>query len=299
METIEQLKVHYRWSSEVDEHLKRLHGFGEKYKEPFIEGLYDYLANFEDTRKYLPDENVMGRHKEKLKNWFVGLFSGKCDSGYMRNLYRIGEVHVKLGLPPHYVIASMNFVRLFLSDKVTQEFGSSKDRDEIMKSVNKILDVNLDIMTSSYREEELKLYLASGKYQKMLIDNVRRISWFFDFFIVLAFTLVGLFLITHIGREIFSVLEGELQLERGAINIMGSMLILYAVSELLSEGIKHIRGGALGLKVFVTVALAAIIRKVLILSLSPEQTKELLILAALLLSLGVTYWLIRKAEEKI
>jgi uncharacterized membrane protein (DUF373 family) len=79
---------------------------------------------------------------------------------------------------------------------------------------------------------------------------------------------------------------------------MGSMLILYAVSELLTEGIKHIRKGALGLKVFITVALAAIIRKVLILSLSPEQSNELLILAGLFLSLGITYWLIRKAEEK-
>lgn len=297
METIDQLKVHYQWSPAVDEHLKKLRGFGEKYKEPFIEGLYDYLTNFEDTRKYLPDENVMGRHKEKLKHWFVALFSGKYDSGYMRNLYRIGEVHVKLGLPPHYVIASMNFVRQFLSEKLTLEFGSSRERDEIMQSVNTILDVNLDIMTSSYREEELKLYLASGRYQKVLIENVRRASWFFDFFIVLAFTLVGLFLIAHIGHEIYSVFRGVLPLERGAISIMGSMLILYAVSELLSEGIKHIRGGALGLKVFVTVALAAIIRKVLILSLSPEQVTELLILAALLLSLGITYWLIRKAEE--
>ena len=299
METIQQLKAHYQWTVQVDEDLKRLQGFGEEYKERFIEGLYAYLANFEDTRHYLPDENVVGRHREKLKNWFVRLFSGKYDTGYMRHLYRIGEVHVKLGLPPHYVTASMNFVRLFLFERLTNAFGCTRERDVLVESVNKILDLNLDIMTSSYREEELKRYLATGRFQKILIENVRRASWFFDFFIVLAFSLVGLFLIARIGLEILSVLRGEMALDIGAIHIMGSMLILYAVSELLAEGIKHIRGGALGLKVFVTVALAAIIRKILILSLAQEQIQELLTLAVLLLTLGITYWLIGRTEARM
>lgn len=298
METIEQLKTHYRWNAEVDEHLKKLEAFGEKYKVEFIEGLYDYLATFEDTRTYLPDEQVMGRHKDKLMKWFGALFSGRHDAQYMRNLYRIGEVHVKLGLPPHYVNASMGFVRRFIGEKLTLELGRSEERDAVAESVDKVLDVNLDVMTSSYREEELKLYLASGKYQKILIENVRRASWFFDMFIVVAFSVVGLFLITRIGQEMFAVVAGDVALEKGAISVMGSMLILYAISELLGEGIKHIRGGALGLKVFVTVALAAIIRKILIVSLSSEQSQELFVLALLLFSLGVTYWLIRRAEEK-
>lgn len=298
METIEQLKTHHRWNAEVDEHLKKLEAFGEKYKVEFIEGLYDYLATFEDTRTYLPDEQVMGRHKDKLMKWFVALFSGRHDAQYMRNLYRIGEVHVKLGLPPHYVNASMGFVRRFIGEKLTREFGRSEERDAVAESVDKILDINLDVMTSSYREEELKLYLASGKYQKMVIESVRRASWFFDVFIVVAFSVVGLFLIAHISHEVFSVLKGDALFERGAISIMGAVLILYALSELLGEAVKHIRGGALGLKAFVTVALAAIIRKILIVSLSSEQSQELFVLALLLFSLGVTYWLIRKAEEK-
>jgi len=298
METIEQLKIHYRWNTQVEEHLKSLQDFGEKYKEQFIEGFYSYLENFEDMRKYFPNESVLGRQKEKLKNWFVALFSGRYDNEYMRKLYRVGGVHVKLGLPLHYVIASMNFVRLFLSDRLTQEFGRSKERDEIMASVDKALDINLDVITSSYREEELKLYLASGKFQKLLIESVRRASSFFDFFVIVAFAFVGSFLIARIGYEIFTVLKMEVSPEHGAISILGSLLILYAVLELLGEELRHIRGGALGLRVFVAVALAAIIRKVIILSLSPEQMNELLILAVLILSLGVTYWLIHKAEEK-
>jgi uncharacterized membrane protein (DUF373 family) len=138
-----------------------------------------------------------------------------------------------------------------------------------------------------------------GKYQKILIENIRRISWFFDFFIVLTLAVVGLFLIVWIIYEIWLILTGVLPLERGGLSVLGSILILYAISELLSEEIKHIKGSALSLKIFVGVALAAVIRKVLIISLSPEKVQELITLSLVILALGVVFWLIYRVESKL
>ncbi|WP_333784928.1 phosphate-starvation-inducible PsiE family protein [Thermocrinis sp.] len=70
---------------------------------------------------------------------------------------------------------------------------------------------------------------------------------------------------------------------------MRSGLILYAISELLSKEIKHIKGSPLSLKVFVGVALAAVIRKVLVTSLSPEKVQELINLSFVILSLGIVF----------
>lgn len=81
------------------------------------------------------------------------------------------------------------------------------------------------------------------------------------------------------------------------MSILGSVLILYAISELLSEEIKHIKGGTVSIKAFVGVALAAVIRKVLILSLSPERFMELITLSLVLFSLGLVYWIIHKVES--
>ncbi|MCS7277687.1 MAG: phosphate-starvation-inducible PsiE family protein [Aquificaceae bacterium] len=112
-----------------------------------------------------------------------------------------------------------------------------------------------------------------------------------------SLSMVGLFLMVWIVYEFYLVLIGQLPLERGGLSILGSVLILYAVSELLSEEVKHIRGGAISIKAFVGVALAAVIRKVLIISLSPEKMQELITLALVLLSLGLVYWLIHKVER--
>jgi uncharacterized membrane protein (DUF373 family) len=272
---------------------------GEKYKEEFVEEFYRYLENFPDAGKYLSSKEVRERHKEKIKRWFVSLFTSKYDAQYLRRLYRVGETHLKIGLPPHYVQASMNFVRGYLMNIINREMGTSAEASRILLSINKALDINLDVMINSFREEELRLYLATGKYQKLLIENVRRVSWFFDFFIVLTLAVVGVFLIVWIIYEIWLILTGVLPLERDGLSVLGSILILYAISELLSEEIKHIKGSALSLKIFVGVALAAVIRKVLIISLSPEKFQELITLSLVILALGVVFWLIYRVESKL
>lgn len=270
METIEKLKVHYNWTEEDEENLRRIAWMGEKYKEEFVEEFYRYLENFPDAGKYLSSKEVRDRHEEKIKRWFVSLFTSKYDAQYLKGLYSVGEDHLKIGLPLHYVQALISFVRSYLMNIISREMGTSAETSKILISVNKALDINLDVMNNSFREEELRLRDSMGKYQKILIENIKRISWFFDFFIVLTLAVVGVFLIVWIIYEIWLILTGVLPLERGGLSVLGSILILYAISELLSEEIKHIKGSALSLKVFVGVALAAVIRKVLIISLSPE-----------------------------
>ncbi len=299
METIEELKVHYSWTKEDEDNLSQISWIGERYKEEFIEEFYRYLENFSDTSKYLPDEATRKRHKEKVKYWFASLFTSRYDARYLRRLYRIGETHVRIGLPPHYVQASMNFVRNYIADKLNKEMGCTPEMNRILKSVNKALDINLDVMINSFREEELRLYLAAGKYQRILIENIRRVSWFFDTFIILTLAVVGVFLIFWILYEVWLALSGSLPLERGGLSILGSVLVLYAISELLTEEIRHIRGSALSLKVFVGVALAAVIRKVLVISLSPEKVQELITLSAVTLALGIVFWLIYRVESRI
>jgi len=299
METIEGLKVHYNWTQEDEENLRRVSWIGEKYKEEFVEEFYRYLENFPDAGKYLSSKEVRDRHKEKIKSWFVSLFTSKYDAQYLKGLYGLGEDHLKIGLPLHYVQALISFVRGYLMNIVNREMGVSAEANRILLSVNKALDINLDVMINSFREEELRLHDSMGKYRKLLIENIRRISWFFDFFIVLTLSVVGLFLILWIIYEIWLILTGELPLERGGLSILGSILILYAISELLSEEIKHLKGSALSLKIFVSVALAAVIRKVLIISLSPEKVQELITLSLVILALGVVFWLIYRVESKL
>ncbi|MEW6655917.1 MAG: phosphate-starvation-inducible PsiE family protein [Aquificota bacterium] len=135
------------------------------------------------------------------------------------------------------------------------------------------------------------------KRQRVLLLSIKGVAWLFDAFVILTLATVGIFLMVWIVYEFYLVMTGALPLERGGLSILGSVLILYAISELLSEEIKHIKGGTVSIKAFVGVALAAVIRKVLILSLSPERFMELITLSLVLFSLGLVYWIIHKVES--
>lgn len=135
------------------------------------------------------------------------------------------------------------------------------------------------------------------KRQRILLFSIKGAAWLFDVFVVLTLATVGIFLMVWIVYEFYLVITGELPLERGGLSILGSVLILYAISELLSEEIKHIKGGTVSIKAFVGVALAAVIRKVLIISLSPEKVMELITLSVVLFALGLVYWIIHKVES--
>lgn len=299
METAEEQKVHFRWGKEDEENLKELRGFAEKYKDEFTERLYSYLANFPDFVKYLPTEDARENHQKQLKEWFVSLFDGDYEAGYLRRLYKIGEAHVKVGLPPHYVNTTMNFKREFIREKLIEEFGYTAELERLMKSVDKIIDLNLDIMTGSYREEELKYYLARGKLQRKMIENIRKVSHGFEIFIVVALIAAGLFLVFTIIYEATILVTGQISLDQGVLSILGLILILYAIYELLGEEIRHIRGAALSIKAFIGLALAAVVRKVLLVSLTPEKVYEIIAIGFLLLVLGVVYWIIYKAEKEV
>ncbi|MFN4319018.1 MAG: phosphate-starvation-inducible PsiE family protein [Aquificaceae bacterium] len=135
------------------------------------------------------------------------------------------------------------------------------------------------------------------KRQRVLLLSIKGVAWLFAAFVILTLATVGIFLMVWIVYEFYLVIAGLLPLERGGLSILGSVLILYAISELLSEEIKHLKGGPVSIRAFVGVALAAVIRKVLILSLSPERYMELITLSAILLSLGLVYWIIHRVES--
>jgi uncharacterized membrane protein (DUF373 family) len=61
----------------------------------------------------------------------------------------------------------------------------------------------------------------------------------------------------------------------------------------------HLRGGTFALEGFLTLAIAALIRKILIFSLSPAKTTDVVMYGVLVLCLGVSYWLITHQSNSL
>ncbi len=297
MERFEQVLKDFDFTERDIKNINYLKPVMEKYKEEFIERFYQFIFRFPETKKFLKDDATVKRHQDKLREWYADLLSGKYDYAYFLRLYRIGEKHVDIGLPTHYVNASFNFIRRFFIEKINKEFGLSEERNQLVVSIGKLLDINLDILTAAYREEELSRYQVMTKIEKTLFVVSKKFSDMLDFTLVGALILVSFFVLGLFIYDIYQLVMGLVPIEKGILMTLGTLLILWAVSELMQEEIKHLKGGGFAIGAFIGVALAAVIRKILIVSLSAEKALELLSYGAIVLSLGIVYWLLAKKNR--
>jgi len=294
MENIERIKAHYNFTTGDVKNLKRLEPLMEGHKDEFVVEFYNYVKNFEEAHKYLKDPQTIKRHQDALKIWFMDLFNGEYSFKYLNELEKVGMTHVKINLPAHYVNAAFHFVKDFAHGVIHKEVESPDDRVYLGRSVIKILDINLDIFTSSYIEEEKRFFL-SQKVESFLIQVANRVSHGLNLTLVLGLVGLGVMVIGLFAYDIMHILDGKL--EQGILSTLGSLLMLWVVIELMDTEIKHLKGGKFAIKVFISVALVAMIRKILVTSLQHDAVEAQISLVVAVAVLGAVYWLIAKVEK--
>lgn len=294
METIERIKAHYRFSDEDVVNLTSLRPVMERHREEFVTEFYNYVKRFEEAHKFLKDEPTIRRHQEALKVWFMKLFAGSYDSLYLAELGKVGEAHVKISLHAHYVNAAFHFVKRYIHETLKKEYADQEERSRLLRSADKILDINLDIFTSSYIEEEKKFFL-SQKVESYLIQMANRFSHGLNLILVLGLVVLGFMVMGLFAYDVMHIFEGDI--EKGLLSTLGSLLMLWVVIELMGTEIKHLRGGKFAIKVFISVALVAVIRKILVTSLKSDAVDAQISLIAAVAVLGAVYWLVSKVDS--
>ena len=128
--------------------------------EPHLPALADLfyqkiLENPEAASIFSGNEQLK-RLETTLQNWARGLFRGTYDEAYARERDRIGEVHVRLRVQQKHVIASMNIVRSFLLQAINKEEPDLAHASRLKHAINKILDIDLNLMCESYFDASVR-----------------------------------------------------------------------------------------------------------------------------------------------
>jgi uncharacterized membrane protein (DUF373 family) len=290
----DSLKKHYKFTIEEENILKEMYPKMKDVADDFIDGFYNYIWGFGKTADFLKNEEIIAYHRKKIKEWFLNLFCGKYDIVYFTSLYKIGEIHVKIGLPTHYVNSAFTYVRTFILQHIEEDFIEKERHVKEIMAVEKIIDMNLDVLTSSYREEELSKFLSMSRYERKILSWLKKFSSHINFFLAGALAVVAIFSIGLFLYDVYLLFAGNEGIEKGILSVLGSLLVLWAAIELIHEEIHHLQGRGFAIGAFIMLAMAALIRKVLIYSLSPEKGEELMIIGGVILGLALSYWLVGK-----
>jgi rsbT co-antagonist protein RsbR len=142
--------------------LGSLRPFAEKVIDGIVEDFYDLLLSHPDTKKFFPDEVAVRRVKRTQKEYFLGLFAGRCDLAYVEDRLRVGAIHERIGLAPKwYLGAYRNYLQL-IHDRLFAELGDVAAVRAAFASIKKIVFFDVALAIDTYIAANLE---ALGRHQ--------------------------------------------------------------------------------------------------------------------------------------
>ncbi|GBD98837.1 phosphate-starvation-inducible E [bacterium BMS3Abin07] len=300
MENLKTIFDHYNFSHDDVKRLKSILPLMEDYADDcvrFIHNHIRHLGNKDVSRLLDGHPQLLNYHRE----WLLDMFRGVFDKNYFNHLKRIGKVHTNEDVRPHYVNVSVNAVRAYIIDLLTEKIEDRDLRTSLKESVNKVLDINLDIVTSSYVEEEIQTLSAGYKIKTLLITFAEKFSSVMNLVLVLALIVITLGVVGLFVSDLVNLVRGN-NISHGIITVLGSLLILWVMIELMNTEIAHLKGGKFNISVFIGVALVTFIRDLMINALKHDETSFQALSAyypiGVIFILGIVYWLVVRAEGR-
>jgi len=146
----------------------------EKHAPAIVETFYAHLEQFPHLSALLHAEpGRIERLKGHLQRWLIGLADGKYNESYFERRYRIGFRHVEVGLEPRYVIAAMAFCRATAAKMIVEaEYADDPQKVERMTALNRIMDVDLNVMLQSYDDHRVQQFLDVTGFSKALFETL-------------------------------------------------------------------------------------------------------------------------------
>jgi len=296
MRSFKEIKENYRFKPDQEKLLVSMQGVMEEHAEEIMSTLSLWIMGTKGASQFFTDESRKKHVFSAQKEWFFGLFSGSYDNRFYEKLIRIGAAHVKYQVDAHYMNRAVNLVKNACIGIIQKTEENKVEATNKIIAVGKILDISLDVITTAYIEEEMRIYSPVYKVKSALVNFSERFSQATNLLLVLALIGLTLGVVWLFVQDVMHLLSGDV--ERGIISALGSMLMLWLMIELMNTEISHLKGGKFHISVFIGVALVTMIRETMIATLKHEKPEMIYYLIAAILVIGFVYWLVIRTESK-
>jgi len=137
----------------------------EPHHDRIVDEFYAAIRRHPGASRIFEGEAQMDRQKVVLRAWMTGAFSGEYGEAWFAQRKRIGEVHVRIGLPQRYMFAAMNLVRTGVHRAVDEGAvdWTRAQRRRAHVAIDRLLDVELAIMLQTWHATQSRRLRASER----------------------------------------------------------------------------------------------------------------------------------------
>lgn len=148
VEVFEELRRYVRFDARSGDMLRALLPLVSVHFERLAAEFYERIREHEDAHAVLAGEAQIVRLRASMVRWLHRIFSGPWDHAYIAQSVAIGQVHIRVGVPPRFVCSAMNVLRVGLT-RIVEE-ANSPERDRSLAAIHQVLDLELATMIESY-----------------------------------------------------------------------------------------------------------------------------------------------------
>lgn len=156
----------------TDEDLTRLASLrplAERITDSIVEDFYAHLLSHPETRKFFPDEATIRRVKRTQREYFMGLFAGRCDLAYVEDRLRVGAAHERIGMPPKWYLGAYRQYLQLIHQRFAAEIADAAEASAAALAVQRIVFFDVALAIDTYIAANLE---ALGRHQ----DAIRELS---------------------------------------------------------------------------------------------------------------------------
>ena len=148
VQVFEDLRAYVRFDAASGDALRAFLPQVEPHFERMAAEFYERIREHEDAHAVLAGEAQIVRLRGSMVRWLQRIFSGPWDAAYIAQSIAIGQVHIRVGVPPRFVCSAMNLLRVGLT--TVAEASGGPNQEKLLAAIHQVLDLELATMIESY-----------------------------------------------------------------------------------------------------------------------------------------------------
>jgi len=135
--------------------LAGLKTFAEKHTDDIVEDLYHLILGHPEAKKQFTEHATLVRVKRAQRDYFLGLFSGRCDLAYAQDRLRIGIAHERVGVPPKWYLGAYARYLRSIFDRLVVELPDPAQARAAYQSIEKLVAFDTALAMDTYIAAQL------------------------------------------------------------------------------------------------------------------------------------------------
>jgi rsbT co-antagonist protein RsbR len=132
------------------ERLASLRPFAERVTDAIVDEFYALLLGHAETKKFFPDDATVRRVKRTQREYFLGLFAGRCDLAYVEDRLRVGSTHERIGLSTKWYLGAYRKYLSLIYRHLVEEMKDPVVARQAFESIQKIVVFDIALATDTY-----------------------------------------------------------------------------------------------------------------------------------------------------